>query len=75
MNKLKHVLIYREEGLPLGPTWDEVGRMLANTAGNGPGQVRDHAILRLNRRQIHFRSFLGPPWEDVVWESHAPRQL
>jgi integrase/recombinase XerD len=39
--------IYREEGLPLGPTWDEVARMLAMTAGDAPVQIRDHAILRL----------------------------
>jgi site-specific recombinase XerD len=39
--------IYREEGLPLGPTWDEVARMLAETAGDEPVQIRDEAILRL----------------------------
>ncbi len=39
--------IYRHEGLPLGPTWDEVGRMLVKTSGNGPAQLRDHAILLL----------------------------
>jgi integrase/recombinase XerD len=39
--------IYREEGLPLGPTWDQVARMLAATSGDEPEQIRDHAILRL----------------------------
>lgn len=39
--------IYRHEGLPLGPTWDEVGCMLAKTAGDEPAHLRDHAILRL----------------------------
>jgi site-specific recombinase XerD len=39
--------IYREEGLPLGPTWDEVARMLAETAGDEPVQIRDEAILGL----------------------------
>jgi site-specific recombinase XerD len=39
--------IYREEGLPLGPTWDEIACMLAMTAGDAPVQIRDHAILRL----------------------------
>ncbi|MBI5479566.1 MAG: tyrosine-type recombinase/integrase [Deltaproteobacteria bacterium] len=39
--------IYREEGLPLGPTWDQVARMLVETAGDEPVQIRDHAILRL----------------------------
>lgn len=39
--------IYREEALPLGPTWEMVGRMLAATTGNESAQLRDHAILRL----------------------------
>ena len=39
--------IYRHEGLPLGPTWNEVGRMLAKTVGAEPTQLRDHAILQL----------------------------
>jgi site-specific recombinase XerD len=39
--------IYRHEGLPLGPTWDEVDHMLAKTAGDEPPHLRDHAILRL----------------------------
>ncbi|OGV71510.1 MAG: hypothetical protein A3K18_22565 [Lentisphaerae bacterium RIFOXYA12_64_32] len=40
--------IYRHEGLPLGPTWDGVGRMLTKAAaGEKPAQLRDHAILLL----------------------------
>jgi integrase/recombinase XerD len=39
--------VYRHEGLPLGPTWEEVGRMLADAAGDEPMQLRDHAILLL----------------------------
>ncbi len=39
--------IYREEGLPLGPTWDTVRRMLANTSGDDPLSIRNHAILLL----------------------------
>jgi site-specific recombinase XerD len=40
--------IYRHEGLPLGPTWEEIGRMLADTAaGADPASLRDHAILLL----------------------------
>jgi integrase/recombinase XerD len=39
--------VYRQEGLPLGPTWSDVGRMLDETAGDEPGQLRDQAILRL----------------------------
>lgn len=39
--------IYRHQGLPMGPTWDAVGRMLSSTVGEGPEKLRDHAILRL----------------------------
>ena len=40
--------IYRHEGLPLGPTWEEIGCMLADTAAApDPGSLRDHAILLL----------------------------
>lgn len=39
--------IYRHEGLPIGPTWDAVGRMLAESNGDDPASIRDHAILLL----------------------------
>ena len=39
--------VYRHEGLPLGPTWDVVGRMLAETSGEAPTSLRDHAIILL----------------------------
>ena len=39
--------IYRQEGLPLGPTWDEIARMLSEAVGDEPVQMRDQAILRL----------------------------
>ncbi|MCP3880479.1 MAG: tyrosine-type recombinase/integrase [Sulfitobacter sp.] len=39
--------IYSHAGLPLGPTWDAVGRMLAETNGDDPASIRDHAIILL----------------------------
>ena len=39
--------LYRHAGLPLGPSWEEVGRLLAATAGGDPPALRDHAILLL----------------------------
>lgn len=39
--------IYRHAGLPLGPTWDAVGQMLAETNGKDPASIRDHAIILL----------------------------
>ena len=39
--------IYQQEGLPIGPTWAEIGHMLSRTAGDDPASVRDHAVLLL----------------------------
>lgn len=39
--------VYRHEGLPLGPTWDAVTRLLAATEGDTPLALRNHALLRL----------------------------
>ena len=39
--------IYRHEKLPLGPTWDQVRRIIPDSRGNKPHQLRDRAILLL----------------------------
>lgn len=39
--------IYRDEGLPLGPTWEQVQRIVPDSAGEKPFQLRDRAILLL----------------------------
>jgi site-specific recombinase XerD len=39
--------VYRHEGLPMGPTWDSVGRMLVELNGDDPTSLRDHAIILL----------------------------
>lgn len=39
--------IYREHGLPLGPSWDEVGRLIEGAASDDPVDLRDRAILLL----------------------------
>lgn len=39
--------IYRHAGLPLGPTWDQVGRLIAEVHGDDPLPLRDRAILLL----------------------------
>jgi site-specific recombinase XerD len=37
--------IYKLEGLPQGPQWDDVQRLLAASFGDSPGDIRDHAML------------------------------
>jgi len=39
--------VYRNEGLPAGPTWPDVQRLCATAVGEGPGPLRDRAVLLL----------------------------
>ena len=39
--------IYRHEGLPLGPTWEQVKGIIPDSLGDKPFQLRDRAILLL----------------------------
>jgi len=39
--------LFKEEGLPAGPIWDDVQRLITSTSGTDPRDVRDHAILML----------------------------
>ncbi len=39
--------IYLQEGLPKGPSWQDVQRLLDSSSGDRPADVRDHAILLL----------------------------
>jgi TnpA family transposase/site-specific recombinase XerD len=39
--------LYTREGIPEGPSWENVQRLLASTAGNNPVDIRNHAILML----------------------------
>jgi site-specific recombinase XerD len=39
--------VYSQEGLPIGPSWDDVSRVLAAAEGNRPVEIRDRALLML----------------------------
>src|SRR6185312_10419434 len=39
--------IYAEEGLPVGPSWDQVLSAIQKTAGDRPADIRETAILML----------------------------
>jgi integrase/recombinase XerD len=39
--------LFKQEGLPSGPVWDDVQRLIASAGGSGPRDVRDRAILIL----------------------------
>lgn len=40
-------MVYREETLPSGPSWDDVGRLLATLRPNDPTDIRDRAMILL----------------------------
>lgn len=39
--------LYRQEGLPPGPTWEQVDHMISGIEGNDPAALRDRALLKL----------------------------
>ena len=39
--------VYRDHGLPIGPSWDDVNRLIQDAASDDPTDVRDRAILLL----------------------------
>ena len=44
---IKSPHLYRHEGLPIGPSWDDVKRLLAATEGDCPIDIRNRAMLML----------------------------
>ena len=58
--------VYWGEGLPLGPSWEDVQRLIAAAAGN----LRDHALLLLLSRYGFRASEVSRlRLEDIDWES------
>lgn len=39
--------LFRDEGLPVGPCWPDVQRLINSTKNNTPRDIRDNAILQL----------------------------
>ena len=66
--------IYREENIPIGPTWDTVARLITATDGDTPLQRRNGAMLRLlaiyGLRSGEVRRLQV---QDVDWASHRIR--
>ncbi|HUE82847.1 MAG TPA: tyrosine-type recombinase/integrase [Pyrinomonadaceae bacterium] len=61
--------IFKSETLPLGPSWQDVQRLLASTEGNRPTDIRDRAIVMLlavyGLRSTELRCL---KLEDLDWE-------
>jgi integrase/recombinase XerD len=62
--------LFQHEGLPVGPPWPDVQRLIASTSGDSVREIRDRAILML-LATYGFRSgeVSSLCLEDVNWES------
>lgn len=63
--------VYEQEGLPAGPTWNDVQRLIATTDSDRPKDLRDRAMLLLfavyGLRSGEVRALR---LEDVDWENN-----
>jgi site-specific recombinase XerD len=68
--------MYQHEGLPIGPTWDQVGQILAETAGDDPTSLRDHAtILLLSVYGLRSGELRRLQLDDIDWSRHRIRVI
>jgi integrase/recombinase XerD len=62
--------LFQQEGLPVGPPWPDVQRLIASTGGDSPVEIRDRAILILLATYgLRSGEVAGLRLEDVNWES------
>lgn len=62
--------LFRQEGLPVGPSWPDVRRLIASTGGDSARDIRDRAILILLATYgLRSGEVSGLRLEDVNWES------
>lgn len=61
-------LLYAQEGIPLGPTWEEVKRLIASFSSNSAVDIRDRAIvLLLSVYGLRCGEVASLRLEDVDW--------
>ncbi len=61
--------IYRHHELPVGPSWDEVRKLIESTASDDPADVRDRAIIMLFAVYgLRAGEVAGLRLEDIDWE-------
>lgn len=61
--------LYAREGIPEGPGWDDVQRLLASTSSDRPADIRDHAILMLLAVYgLRRGEVAGLRLDDLDWE-------
>lgn len=66
--------VYRDAALPVGPSWEEQGRLLATTEGDRPADLRDRAILlTLSAYGLRVGEARGLQLDDIDWEAQTLR--
>jgi site-specific recombinase XerD len=61
--------LFRQEGLPTGPAWPDVQRLIASTGGDSPRDIRDRAILMLLATYgLRSGEVAGLRLQDVDWD-------
>lgn len=72
--------LFRYETLPVGPTWDEVQRLIASTDTDAPHDIRDRAILLLlavyglRRGEVVALTLDDVNWERDILRVGRPKQ-
>jgi integrase/recombinase XerD len=72
--------IYRLEGLPRGPAWSDVQRLLAACAGNTASEIRDHAMLLtiavygVRSGEVRHLCLEDIDWEREIIRIRRPKQ-
>ena len=62
--------LFQHEGLPVGPSWPDVRRLIATTVGDSARDIRDRAILILLATSgLRSSEVSGLRLEDVNWGS------
>ena len=73
--------IFKQEGLPTGPAWDDVQRLIASTNTSRPRDIRDRSMLMLfsiyglrsgEVAKLHLEDF---DWEREILTVFRPKQL
>lgn len=72
--------IYKLEGLPQGPAWGDVQRLVEASSGDGPGDIRDYAMLLLitiyglRSGEVRQLSLDDIEWEQELIRVHRSKQ-
>jgi len=72
--------LYVREGLPEGPAWEDVQRLLAATRDNTPAGIRDYAILLLlalygfRRGEVAMLRLEDLDWEHETMQVRRPKR-